>query len=140
MRTLTIFIVAILFAAACGQLNQRNTDTKTEGQTIDNAKVMVYYFHGKQRCTTCLAVQKVAEETFTKFFSDIDDVRFREVDISKKENEALAEKYEIYFSSLIIATTDSFEDITDVAFASAVNNPLTLQELMVKVINEFLEK
>ncbi len=138
MKAITLFIVAITLMAGCnpsGVKKQLNTDPR---EPTANFKVTVYYFHGKQRCPTCIAVQQLTEETIKSHFSQNTDLAYHEIDLSKKENEELAEKYQVCFSSLIVASGDSYKNITDLAFANALRNPDFLKELIIEVANEFL--
>lgn len=129
------WIVLIAFlVSACGQKGNQAATVQIEKasviQAANEAKVVVYYFHGKQRCKTCLAVQKVAEETITSKFSDNPEVKFVEIDISDKANQTLVDKYEIAWSSLVIATNESHQDITDQAFSLAISNHEALTNLL----------
>lgn len=126
-----------LLLAACGQPGSNNSSNVAELPDSD-AKVQVYYFHGKQRCVTCLTLQKVAEEAVKDLNSDKNDVAFMEVDFSEEANEALAEKYEIVFSSLIIASGDEYKDITDQSFGMVMSNPDGLKALIVQETKAFL--
>jgi len=119
--------------AACGQNTQ-----KTAGNA-DNKIVTVYYFHGKQRCKTCIAVQDVAKQTVEKAFADNEKVRFMEINTSEKDNEALVEKYEVTWNALIIAKGEDFIEITDKAFATAVGNPQALENLITEEVNKRLK-
>lgn len=61
-------------------------------------RVEVIYFHGKQRCATCMAIEKNARETVNAMFADEvkkGTVVFRTVDISTSEGEKVADKYEV---------------------------------------------
>ena len=67
--------------------------------------VEVLYFHGKQRCATCIAIEKGTQEVMEKDLADAvrkGEVKFRTIDISREENEAVAEKYEVTWSSLFV--------------------------------------
>ncbi|MGL4364689.1 MAG: hypothetical protein ACRCSB_05750, partial [Bacteroidales bacterium] len=59
-------------------------------------------------------------------------------DFTKKENEGLVEKYEISFSSLLIATPSEFKNLTDKAFENAVNNPTSLRQDIISTIDDYL--
>lgn len=128
-----IILIAFL-ACACGQKGNQATTVQTEKalgvETADEAKVMVYYFHGKQRCKTCLTVQKITEEAITVNFKGNPEVKFVEIDISDKANQTLVDKFEISWSSLVLATAETHKDITDQAFALALNNPQALTDLI----------
>ena len=134
MKRVTLFLILIATFASCGQ----NTK-KTETIEIDPEVVNVFYFHGKQRCKTCIAVQDVARETIEKNFAENDKIRFIEINTSEKGNETLIEKYEITWNALIIAFRDNNVDITDQAFATAVNNPQSLENLIKAEVNKHLQ-
>jgi hypothetical protein len=102
--------------------------------------VIVYYFHSKQRCKTCLAIQDVADVTIKENFSDNGNVIFEEVDYSEAANEKLADKYEIAMSSLIIAKGEKHQNLTEVAFAHAVRNPAVLKTTIIETVNKFLNE
>lgn len=131
-------LISILLAS-CGQTGSDQSAGVTE-LTGSDARVQVYYFHGKQRCVTCVTVQQVAEEAMTEHFAGNKDVAFIEVDFSEKANEALAEKYEIVFSSLVIADATDYKDITDEAFAMVMGNPQGLKDMIARETIAFLSK
>lgn len=135
MKNLKITLV-ILFAAIAVMSCKNSTD-KNELNEPD-AKVIVYYFHGEQRCATCNAVEEVTKSTIEEYFADNEDVAFVVVDFSKDENEELANKYEIAFSSLIIVSGDDVIDLTDDAFANARSNPDELEEMINDQVNKYL--
>lgn len=139
MKRLFYFGLISLLMAACGQTGSNQSTSLAELPGSD-AKVQVYYFHGKQRCVTCVSVQQVAEEAMAEHFAGNKDVAFVEIDFSEKENEALAEKYEIVFSSLVIADATDYKDITDEAFAMVMGNPEGLKAMIVNETNAFLNK
>ncbi len=134
-----LILTMIFLLAGCGSTSKNTKEEDTINFSTENTTVMVYYFHGKQRCVTCLAVQKVAEETCREFFSDNPDVKFTEVDMTEKINEALAEEYQVYFSSLIVASGDYYKNLTDIAFANAVNKPEVVRDYIVSEVNGYLK-
>ena len=137
-KYLIIGFIGVLMAA-CGQ-STGGDSREVASLSEQDAKVQVYYFHGKMRCVTCVTVQKVAEEAMAEHFAGNKDVAFIEVDFSEKANEALAEKYEIVFSSLVIADETDYKDITDDAFAMVMGNPDGLKALITSETNTFLDK
>ena len=132
--TLTLALTLMIALTGCGQ----NTK-KAENTTNDTTIVNVYYFHGKQRCKTCIAVGDVAKQTVEKYFADNDKVIFTEINTSEKGSEALVEKYEVTWNALIIAKGDNSVEITDQAFATAVGNPQSLENLIKKEVNKRLK-
>ena len=143
MRRIALFLSLAALAigmASCGDSTEKKTAETKQTEIAETAKVMVYYFHGKQRCKTCIAVQKVAEEAIAQGFAGNDEVKFIEVDFSEKANAALADKYEISFSSLIVATEQEHIDMTEFAFGNALSNPDALKETLAAEVNNYLTK
>ena len=138
MKKLSIIYLSILVFSACtGSINKTNGRSDAES-IIDNAKVTVFYFHGTIRCVNCIATQKVAQETVSEIYGGNKDVQFVEIDITERENQQLAEKYQVFFSSLVIANATTFMDITFQAFSLSDSQPDKLKELIVNEINALL--
>ncbi len=137
MKILSIAGILCLLLAACNQTTD-SSNTNTERVALNEAKVNVYYFYGRQRCVTCVTLQEVAKDAIMSSFEGKLDVAYLEIDFSKRENSALAEKYEVVFSSLIIANDNIYKDITDDAFAMVLSNPEGLKSLIVDETNHFL--
>lgn len=138
MKNLLSLLFAAALLAACGSNTQNETQSSDPLAVLDQADVTVLYFHGKQRCVTCLTVQEVTEQTMAERLAGNDRVQFVEIDFSLPENEPLAEKYEIVFSSLVIATPEGHSDITEQAFDMALSRPEELKDLIEKEVKNFL--
>ncbi len=70
---------------------ERAADHSTE-QTVtpaDPLVVYVYYFHGSQRCKTCVAVEKAARESVAAIYGEQEQVRFVEVPTDDAANKGL---------------------------------------------------
>lgn len=123
-----------LLLVACGGSTQKNnkqaTGTETKEQVVDASTINVYYFHGKQRCKTCIAVGDVTEKTIKELYADNPHVKFIEIKTDEKQNASLVEKYEVTWNALIIAKGDNSVDLTDKAFANALNSPENLTNLI----------
>jgi hypothetical protein len=135
MKILSIVYLCIILLSACtGQQNKTNSKSDAES-IINNAKVTVFYFHGTVRCINCVATQKVAQQTVNEYYAGNKDV---EIDISVKENQALAEKYQVFFSGLVIANAKTYNDITLQALSLSDSQPDRLKELIVDEVNSLL--
>lgn len=134
MKHLIILSLAVLSLTACGNRNNKkvadNAATETTVQAVNSSTVYVYYFHGKQRCKTCIAVGNVSEKAVKDMYADNPNVKFVEVQTDDNANAALVEKYEVTWNALIIAKGADNIEITKQAFASAINNPETLTDLI----------
>lgn len=137
--------VMCLMLAACGS----GTTTGTQNETARNERdcVEVLYFHGKQRCATCLAIEKNAEATVAEYFADEaakGAVVFRSVDISTPENERLADAYEVTWSSLFVNRwrdgKETRENLTAFAFGNARTAPDTFRNELAKKITNALDE
>jgi hypothetical protein len=137
MKKLLIPGLLCLLLAACNQ-SPDNSNNNTEMAAVNEAQVNVYYFYGRQRCVTCITLQEVAKDAIMSNFEGNQDVAFHEIDFSQRENGALADKYEIVFSSLIIANNEAHKDLTDEAFAMVMSNPEGLKSLIINETNQFL--
>lgn len=98
-------------------------------QTKVRDHVEVMYFHGKQRCATCMAIEKCAREVVEKDFANEKKkgkVVFKIVDISTDEGEKIAKKYRVTWSSLFVngwkAGKEKRNDMTQFAFKNARKN------------------
>lgn len=104
--------------------------------TVDTSTVNVYYFHGKQRCKTCLAIEDVTKKTIADNYRDNPKVKFVEINIDEDKNKDVVEKYEIAFSSLLITKGEDHTDLTEQAFANALNSPDALTSLIKDELNK----
>lgn len=127
MKRTTIFIVAALLSTAtisvCTSMNV--TEATKETAYKKESAVEIIYFHGKQRCMTCMAIEKatraLVEGELAKWVK-AGRVTYRVVDLSTEEGKKIAAKYKVTFSSLFVVTPKGAEDLTRFAFANARTN------------------
>ena len=101
-RTLVLMMVSLILLA-CGEKSNAVTAKEQSRQVKDFVEVL--YFHGKQRCVTCRSIEQNTKELLEAKFTQqmkAGKVVFRMIDISKKENARIAEKYEVTWSSLFL--------------------------------------
>ena len=137
-----ILLVTVLIA--CQPANKKANTTvaaNTAPGTVD-----VYYFHQTKGCKTCKAVGALSKELVSETYEKQNNksVAYHDVNISLTENKALADKFEVSWSGLcLLAHTtkgDVSEDLTDVAFMYALNNPDTLEQILKTKINNYLKQ
>lgn len=101
-------------------------------------KAEIIYFHGKQRCVTCMAIEKETKALVKGELAKqvkAGKVKFRVVDLSTEQGKKIAAKYKVTFSSLFVVTPGGAEDLTRFAFANARNNAEGFRkELRAKVL------
>lgn len=95
-----------------------------QAKVKDHVEVM--YFHGKQRCVTCMAIEKNAREVVEKDFAKevkSGKVVFKIVDISTAEGAKIAKDYRVTWSSLFVNGwkngKETRNDMTQFAFKNA---------------------
>lgn len=144
MKRILSILLAVIVLTACGNnpSAKAQSTTKAAGQEY----VEVIYFHGKKRCMTCNAIEKLTKEVLQKHFAQqLKDgkVIFKTVDISTKAGEKIADKYEVTWSSLYINQWKNGKEIrtnmTEFGFANARNSPDEFSAGIKKKIDDSLK-
>ena len=119
----------MFFALMVGLISCGSGDKTATAESPEKDRVEVIYFHGKQRCATCMAIQKYAKEVVDTLFTDElknGTVVFKTVDITTPEGEKLADKYGVTWSSLFVNKwkdgKESRNDLTEFGFMNARKN------------------
>ncbi len=122
-----------LLLLSCGS----NTQT-TDANIANDGKLHVYYFHTAKRCPTCLAIQQVTEQVLQTNYSQHlgDNIVYQVVNLSDPQNAALANTYQVAWSSLILHRDTLRIDLTQEAFAYARTEP----ERFEQVLNEHIQQ
>ncbi|MCM1515589.1 MAG: nitrophenyl compound nitroreductase subunit ArsF family protein [Paraprevotella sp.] len=133
-RILSIVLVCLFVIVGMAQ-----AETKSDG-------VEVIYFHGKQRCATCMAIEKYAREVVDADFAalkKVGKVRFRVVDISTDKGAKLAKAYKVSWSSLYVnkwkGGKETRNDMTRFGFGYARNKTDEFKKWLKEKINELLK-
>ena len=141
MKKAFLMMALYIGLSACGSNNAKSE--QQQGNKPETDVVEVLYFHGKQRCPTCKAIEKETKEVVsTTFANELNERKlvFKSLDI--EENEALAEKYQITWSSLVLVDYDNgeekVEDMTKFAFGNARKSPETFKNGLTDKIKEML--
>jgi hypothetical protein len=104
-----------------------------KGRVVSKAQVMttvdVLYFHGKQRCPTCIAIGDNSKRVVNTDFAQQQksgQVKFKEIDISTPEGEKIADRYHVTWSSLYVNQwkngKEKRNDMTRFGFENARTN------------------
>lgn len=125
MKKLLVIYAIILGLMSCGS----GVDT-ADAKSTQNDRVEVIYFHGKQRCVTCQAIEKNTRDIIDSLFANElknGTVVFKIVDISSPEGEMIADEYEVTWSSLFVNKWKNGEEtrnnMTEFGFGNARKNP-----------------
>ena len=104
MRKLFYLLIAMLVLMSCGNGSKKKNE-ENKAEEIQPNRIEVLYFHGAQRCITCRAIEANTVALLDSLYSQEKangKIIYKVVDISKKENEAIADKYEVTWSSLFV--------------------------------------
>ena len=133
-----------LILLACGEKSNAVTVKEQSGKVKDFVEVL--YFHGKQRCVTCRSIEQNTKELVeAKFARQMKEgkVVYRVIDISKKENARIAEKYEVTWSSLFLVQhkngKEKAENLTEFAFGHSRTQPEVFKKGLAEKVNQALK-
>lgn len=144
LKTFILSFVGLFLLGSCN--GQRNEKISEELTVPSTAGIEVIYFFGKQRCSTCVAMEKFAKEAVDSAFADKTKegrIIFKSIDISTPEGEKLADLFEVSSSSLYIVDNNPSKpekvDMTAFGFRNARNNREVFKQGIIDQINKFLD-
>jgi hypothetical protein len=118
-KVIFLMITTLLFS--CAQPDKVDQQTSLKESVKDH--IAIYDFHTDHRCETCLAIEKATKLTLeTNFKSQLDNetVTFTLINADASENQAIAEEYSAFGTTLAISIVKEGKkeiiDITNWAF------------------------
>lgn len=133
MKRISLLLVATIVLTSCGANSEKQATTKTEVVQADITEVL--YFHSKQRCITCNAIEKLTKEVIDSLANE--KVVMKVIDITK--DEATADQYEVTWSSLLLDRGGKIENLTELGFGYAKNQPQVFKEKFVEALMKIAE-
>lgn len=141
MKKLLMIFDLIIGLVSCG-----SGENTANAKSPEKDRVEVIYFHGKQRCATCMAIEKNTREVINNLFANElknGTVVFKIVDISTPEGEKIADKYEVTWSSLFVNkwkdSKETRSNLTEFAFGNARKNPDAFKKTLADKIRQSLK-
>lgn len=132
-RILLLLLTVALSLVSCGGSTTKKAQTKIKQTDC----VEILYFHGKKRCITCNAIERLTKEVVDSLGSD--KIIMRVIDISQKENQTTADKYKVTWSSLILDRNGKVENLTEMGFGYAKNRPAEFKKKLTESITQILK-
>jgi hypothetical protein len=115
----------------------------SQQEVEQNVKLGVYFFHLTARCEACNAIEENTIRVLDKYYSSqLKDgtIKFKSINIDNRENRAIAEKYKISYTSLLLIRADgTITDFTNTALNYANMAPSRFEELLRMEIDKNLE-
>ena len=146
MRKLFYLLIATLVLVSCGNGSEKKTG-ENQAEGVQSNRIEVLYFHGAQRCITCRAIETNTVALLDSLYSEEKakgKIIYKVIDISKKENEAIADKYEVTWSSLFVNGwkdgKENVNNMTEFGFSNAKNAPDKFKEGIKSKIDELLKQ
>jgi len=145
MQKLMILFSFILSASLLSCTGTAQSDEqKNDAQ---NNLVQVIDFHSTHRCVTCKTIEKKTVDALNEYFKgelDNGTVTFQSVNVDEKENEAIAEEFEAFGTSLFLNIIKDGKsqkiDLTDFAFTYAMADDDSFTKGFVDEMNKALGK
>jgi hypothetical protein len=139
MKPITIFsLFCLLFVgAACHSQSAKPVATLP---VHSSAKIAVYYFHFKQRCSTCWAVENNAKDAVMSLYpKQVKQgiVSFESVNLDDASSQSLAKALGIEGQCLVVVVTGKKIDLTGKGFLYA-DHPEKMKAELQKVIDPLL--
>lgn len=104
------FVVVFLFASlmfwSAGAAEESTESAAGAKELHQDTQVVVYYFHGERRCSTCRKIEELARTAVTEGFAkEIANgaVRFEAVNVDQAENRHFIQEYQLYTRALILS-------------------------------------
>lgn len=134
-----LLVLALWVGIAC--LVGCNLQKKSRDGDGKRDVVEVLYFHGTQRCKSCVEAERIVQSVLAEQYTEAIEqgkLRYRTIDII--EDEDIANEYEVVWSSLILVDYDTngeriIEDLTDVAFLNADKLSIELSNRIATMLN-----
>ena len=144
LKTAALSIIALFILVSCNGKN--NEKTSIDVSDASTSEIEVIYFFGKQRCSSCVAMEKFAKEAIDSVFPEkINDgeISFKSIDITTPEGEKLADSFEVTSSSIFVVNNKSDKpekvDMTAFGFRNARSNRQVYKQGIIDQINKFLD-
>ena len=142
-KALLMLTLAVgLFSCSTKSPVTRSDATSVAEDVKDHVELI--YFHGKQRCITCRAIEKFSKEVVDSLVSTgvpADELSFKVIDIDN--NEALADSYEVTGSSLFLVKyeggQETRDNLTSFGFGTAKSKPAVFKQGLTEKIETALK-
>ena len=146
MKKLFYVLIAGIILISCGNGTKGKTET-ANNEAMQTDRVEVLYFHGAQRCITCRTIEANTKALLDSLYSKeiaSGKIVYKIIDISKKENEPIADKYEVTWSSLFVNGwkngKENINNMTEFSFANAKGYPDKFKDGIKNKIDELLKQ
>ena len=147
MRKIFYLLLTTLVVASCGESAPKKNVEHAVADTLQANHIEVLYFHGAQRCVTCRAIETHTSALLDSLYAkELADglIQYKVIDISQPEHEAIAKRYEVTWSALLVNSwdegTECINDLTKCGFSYARHEPQRFKQELQNTIDELLKQ
>lgn len=144
MKKIVCLIACLALLVSCGGNQTKNAQASVPEELGEN-RVELLVFYGAQRCATCRAIEDHSKELVESVFAeDLSSglLVYRTVDMTTADGEALADRYEVASSSLLLVQhlgdKETVNNLTRFAFGSARTKPEEFKSGLQKEVRNLL--
>ncbi len=138
MKRMLLMLTLCGGAACLAGCDAQNKSSDGDGK---RDVVEVLYFHGTQRCKSCVEAERIVQSVLAEQYTEAIEqgkLRYRTIDIINDED--IANEYKVVWSSLLLVDYDTngeriIEDLTDVAFLNADKLSIELSNRIATMLN-----
>ncbi|WP_137227112.1 nitrophenyl compound nitroreductase subunit ArsF family protein [Shewanella sp. MEBiC00475] len=97
------------FGVSSGNALTKLSDVDKTIPKLNNG-INVYYFHGNQRCTTCLRMEKFTKDTLTEHFQQQvanGELQLNLVNVDLNQNQHYIDDYELIFRTVVVTHSNN---------------------------------
>lgn len=106
-RIITILLLLFVVFSVGMIIKKEVTKTAPINQIVlDEAKTVVYYFHGTKRCKTCNRIEALTREAIEQNFSDKlseSKLEIKSINVEKSENKHFVEDFQLSMKTVVVA-------------------------------------
>ncbi len=101
-----LILITLLFCVGAAPQTQPPKQGKSTQVTQETDKVIVYYFHGNYRCSSCMTIERYTREsveaTFAKELKN-GQIEFRSINVDLPANNHYVQDYKLFTKSVIVS-------------------------------------
>ena len=103
-----VSIMILMVLLFCMGAVSQTQPGKTQPAVSAGEKVIVYYFHGNYRCTSCMTIERYTRESIeANFAGELKSGRleFRRINVEQPANDHYIKDYKLFTRSVVISDT-----------------------------------
>lgn len=101
-----LILITILFCVGATPQPQKSKQNNLPEVTQINDKVIVYYFHGNNRCYSCMTIERYTRESIEANFAKelkSGQIEFRSINADLPVNSNYVKEYKLFTRSVIVS-------------------------------------